>query len=437
MTLAERIQAAQAALLLKKDSLVALTNKMLETPDDDSVITQVDAVAAEIEVETKSLESLQRAEQALASRSAPAVVQSKNLGSHDDAKNFIYREAAVKLLAVTTNKSIEQVIGERYSKDETFKDFLTAKAVQNPAMTNVPGYVQELINPIAIQGFLADLRPASVIARLPFYNVSFGANNWAGAKFLWRDMSKRAAAAYRAEGAPARVRGVLFTSKTLPPYLMSVITTATKEALRYSNPDLEAILRNAMIQDTGESLDVSVLSDAAAVPGVSPAGLLAGATPVTSTGQDLDQIQADVRAMKVTFINANMGTGLHWIMSDATVLYLQTVTNALGAYVYKDELAAGRWEGLPYVSSTNVSSDQIVLVATPEVAFALSAPEVSMSMEATLHEEDTTPLQVGDSNTPVRSLFQTNSWAIKTDFIQSHMVMRAPGVAVLDISAWT
>jgi hypothetical protein len=141
--------------------------------------------------------------------------------------------------------------------------------------------------------------------------------------------------------------------------------------------------------------------------------------------------------MKVTFINANMGTGLHWIMSDATVLYLQTVTNALGAYVYKDELAAGRWEGLPYVSSTNVSSDQIVLVAPPEVAFALSAPEVSMSMEATLHEEDTTPLQVGDSNTPVRSLFQTNSWAIKTDFIQSHMVMRAPGVAVLDISAWT
>jgi HK97 family phage major capsid protein len=436
MTLAERIQAAQAALLLKKDSLVALTNKMLETPDDDSVITQVDVVSAEIEVETKSLESLQRAEAALASRAAPAVVQSKNLGSHDDAKNFIYREAAVKLLAVTTNKSIEQVIGERYAKDEVFKDFLVAKATQSPANTGVAGYVQELINPVAIQGFLSDLRPASVVARLPFYSVSFGANNWAGAKFLWRDMSKKAAAAYRAEGAPARVRGALFTSKTLPPYLMSVITTATKEALRYSNPDLEAILRNAMIQDTGESLDVSVLSAAAASAGVSPAGLLNGITPTVSSGQDLDQIQNDVRLMKTTFINANMGTGLYWVMSDATVLYLQTVTNALGAYVYKDELASGRWEGLPYVSSTTASSDSIILIATPEIAFALSAPEVSMSMEATLHEEDTTPAEVGGSTTPVRSLFQTNSWAIKTDFIQSHMRLRAPAVAVLDITAW-
>jgi HK97 family phage major capsid protein len=436
MTLAERIQAAQAALLAKKDSLVALTNKMLETPDDDSVITQVDAVSAEIELDTKSLESLQRAEAALASRSAPAIVTAKHLGSHEDAKNYIYREAAVKLLAVQTNKSIEQVMSERYSKDETFKDFLVAKSVQNPAQTNVPGYVQELINPIAMQGFLADLRPASVVARLPFFSVTFGSNNWAGAKFLYRDRSRKAAAAYRAEGAPSVVRGALFTSRVLPPYLLSVITTATKEALRYSNPDLEAILRSAMISDTGESLDVSVLSNAPAVAGVSPAGLLNGIVPMVSSGQDLDQISNDVRLMKTTFINANVGTGLHWIISDATVLFLQTVTNALGAYVYKDELATGRWEGLPYVSSTNVDSDQIILVATQEIAFAMSSPEVSMSMEATLHEESETPAQVGGSTAPVRSLFQTNSWAIKTDSIQSHMRLRDPSVAVLDISAW-
>jgi len=411
---------------------------MMENPDDDAAIASVDAAAADIEVQTKAVEAAIRAEASLASRAqSAAIVESKHLGSNDDAKNFVYREAAVKLLSAVHNKSIDQVVAENCSKDAVFKDFIVSKATQNPANTGVAGYVQELINPVAYGAYLNDLRPMSIVARLPFYQVSFGQNNWAGARFLWRDMSKKASAAYRAEGAPSVVKGALFTSKTLPPYLMSVITHATREALQYSVPNLEAILRSAMLQDTAEALDVSVISTAAASAGVSPAGLLNGIAPITSSGQNLDQIQADVRAMKATFISANVSAGLTWVLDELTVLYLQGVTNALGAYVYREELNAGRWEGLPYVASTNADEGKIILMACGEIAFALSAPEVTTSMEATLHESDSAPAEVGGSTTPVRSLFQTNSWAIRQNLVQSHMIMRAPAVSVLDISAWT
>jgi HK97 family phage major capsid protein len=435
MKIADQIANVEANLVSKKDQLVGVLKSLEQTPDDDGLLIQSDSLSGEVESITKRLASLKSAEQALAAK-APAIVQSKHLGSHDDAKSFFYREAAVRLAASVQNKSVEQVVSERYSKDDTFKDYLVSKATQNPAQTNVPGYVQELVQPVALQGFMDDLRPASVIARLPFFQVSFGANNWAGAKFIWRDRSKKAAAAYRAEGAPAVVRGLQFTSKTLPPYLMSVITHATKEAVRYSTGDLEGILRNAMIEDTAEYLDTSVLSDMAAVSGVSPAGLLVGVTPTVSAGQDYDQVQADVRAMLAPFIAANATRRLYWVMNSSTVLQLQGVLNALGDPAYAAELATGRFAGLPFVASTTVDKDVIILIETAEVAFALSAPEISTSMEATLHEEDTAPAQVGGSTTPVRSLFQTNSWAIKTDWVESHLVMRTPAVGILDISAW-
>lgn len=435
MKIADQIATVEANLVSKKDQLVGVLKSLEQSPDDDGLLIQSDSLSGEVESITKRLASLKSAEQALAAK-APAIVQSKHLGSHDDAKSFFYREAAVRLAASVQNKSVEQVVSERYSKDDTFKDYLVSKATQNPAQTNVPGYVQELVQPVALQGFMDDLRPASVIARLPFFQVSFGANNWAGAKFIWRDRSKKAAAAYRAEGAPAVVRGLQFTSKTLPPYLMSVITHATKEAVRYSTGDLEGILRNAMIEDTAEYLDTSVLSDMAAVSGVSPAGLLVGVTPKVSAGQDYDQVQADVRAMLAPFIAANATRRLYWVMNSSTVLQLQGVLNALGDPAYAAELATGRFAGLPFVASTTVDKDVIILIETAEVAFALSAPEISTSMEATLHEEDTAPAQVGGSTTPVRSLFQTNSWAIKTDWVESHLVMRTPAVGILDISAW-
>lgn len=437
MKISDRITATENELVGKKDQLVSVLKSLEATPDDDSLLVQSDALSGDVEAITKRLASLKAAEQALAPK-APAVVQSKHIGDNDDAKSFVYREAAVKIVAAVNNKSIEQVVAEsQFGKNDAFRDYISAKATQNPAQTNVAGYVQELINPVAIEGFLADLRPASVVARLPFYNVSFGANNWAGAKFIWRDRSKKAAAAYRQEGAPAVVRGLQFTSKTLPPYLMSVITHATKEALRYATGDLEAILRNAMIEDTAEQLDVSVLSNAAAVAGTSPAGLLNGVTPIVSTGQDYDKVQADVRAMLAPFIAANATRRLYWVMNSSTVLQLQGVLNALGDPAYAAELAQGRFAGIPFVASTSVDKDVIILMETAEIAFALSAPEISTSMEATLHEEDTAPAQVGGSTTPVRSLFQTNSWAIKTDFVQSHLVMRTPAVGVLNIAAWT
>ncbi|MNW13816.1 hypothetical protein D3C71_2118640 [compost metagenome] len=83
------------------------------------------------------------------------------------------------------------------------------------------------------------------------------------------------------------------------------------------------------------------------------------------------------------------------------------------------------------------------LVDAASVARSLPAPEFSVSTEATIHEEDTTPLPIVDNAGtpvvahPVRSLFQTYSAALRAVYNElSWAVLRPNPVVVITGVAW-
>ena len=109
-TLSDRIQTAEKALVLKKDQLDNLIKQLDTTPNDDSLLTQVDATSAEVEVAQKSIDSLKRAELAMAHKAAavnaPAVVHSSK--AKVDPADVYTRVATIKTMAFMNRMSEEE-----------------------------------------------------------------------------------------------------------------------------------------------------------------------------------------------------------------------------------------------------------------------------------------------------------------------------------------
>ena len=144
MTLAEQIKAAQDKLLASKDALVAVTKSMEENPEDESLVTQLEELSGRVEAETKSVDSLLRAEAALAAKAvqaSPAVVQAKHMGQKGSADLF-FKAAAAVAEAHVKRVPVAQILADRYKSDESTD--MIVKAATGAAMTNVDGWAAEL-----------------------------------------------------------------------------------------------------------------------------------------------------------------------------------------------------------------------------------------------------------------------------------------------------
>jgi hypothetical protein len=129
-------------------------------------------------------------------------------------------------------------------------------------------------------------------------------------------------------------------------------------------------------------------------------------------------------------------------MNPARAWGLQLATNAVGAVAFP-EMSSGSLIGVPVVTSTNVPADVVYLVDAAEVYFAGSAPRFVGTDVATLHMEDTNPLAIvgGVEPTPtvanpVRSLYQTNTAAIRAMWELDWTVNRTGAVQTITAVAW-
>ena len=94
--------------------------------------------------------------------------------------------------------------------------------------------------------------------------------------------------------------------------------------------------------------------------------------------------------------------------------------------------------GYPLIASTTVTLGMVILVDAADFFSASGdTPNFSVSDQATLHMEDTSPAQIGVVGSPnviaapTRSLFQTNSLAIRM-IMDLNWTLRRTGVV-----AWT
>jgi HK97 family phage major capsid protein len=444
MALPENITAKQAELVAARDTLVELTAKMAEGEDDGVAVEEATRVVKKLSDE---LDTLKNAEAAIAkslartSVSSPAVVT-----SHPKMKgaNGFVKAAICAFESKAKGVSIDDVINTRYGNDEAAGMFIrhVTKAAQNPAMTNVPAYLGDLTEQ-NILDFQNKLYAEVVVPRLALNRFTFDGYQSLKVPMRSQAATPNAAAAFRAEGAPIRVGAISLSSLTLTPKSAGVILTVTEEMLERSTVAIEPLFERAIIDDTAAFVDGLFFSNTAG-SATAPAGILNGiaaGNTAASAGNTAANIVADLRGRMQAMAAANLGKRPTWIMNPARAWGLQLALTAAGTPLFP-EMANGTLLGIPVVTSTAITASDVFLIDAAEVYFAMQGPRFRGSFEATLHEEDTTPLQIGTAGTPatvaapVRSLYQTATVALRAMYEMDWQIARAGSVQHLSAVAW-
>lgn len=238
------------------------------------------------------------------------------------------------------------------------------------------------------------------------------------------------------EGQPIPNTAADFSDVNLLPLKAAALAVATKELLRDSSPAAEQLVRDALVEAASQRIDTTFMGGAAAVAGVSPAGLLNGLTAGTSAGTDTAGVLADIQALRATFITAKNSGGLYWAMNPNLASSLSLIRNALGQKEFTEiNQDGGVLEGNPVVVGHNINPAHLVLVKPSDIyRIEAGSLEVTMSEHATIEMDDA---PTGETDTPTAasvnqvSMFQTDSIAMKVIMPINFQKRRASAVAYI------
>jgi HK97 family phage major capsid protein len=391
MSLAERIQSAEAELLKMKDSLVESTKALEAAPDEESLLVQVEELSAKVEKQDATVAALKKAERALAERAvekdSPAIITNIKKDAKGDG-SLLWKMAAAQIVAFTKRVDVQDVVAEKYQGDQQLDAVI--KSVVNPAMTTTAGWAAELMR-TDVQGFLNTLRTVSVAAELASKSqvLSFGGYDSITVPMRNALGATLTEPAWVGEAGAIPLTQFSFGSMKLNRYKLAAITTMSREVADRSMPSLEGLLRDALSEAYAQVLDAALLSNAAAVAGVRPDGLLQGVTGVAGTaGGGEAAVLADMKAAINAMTSARLGARPVLIVPTANRLSLSLMMNPLGQRAFADEIAAGRLLGIEVISSQHVPANTAILVDASTIAFALDAPSFDVSDVATVVESN-------------------------------------------------
>jgi HK97 family phage major capsid protein/HK97 family phage prohead protease len=432
MKTAERIEQIEREICAHRDSIhetATICDTESRDPTEEEALA-MKAAGEEIERKEITLGAYQAAMQTQAKAadrarnpSAPAILTART--RERSPGEFVFKTAVVRLNAFVNKTNPGEVAEALYANDS--EAVTVIKSAVAPAQTTVPGWAEELTR-YDIQGYMDILHPVSVWRQLAAEGQSLNFNGASLIKVPGRNITPQVAGSFVGEAGLIPVKKLGFVSASIYPYKMAVLSTFSNEIIQQSTPSVEAIVRQAMIDDTAQAIDLALLSLNAAVVGVRPPGIQVGMTTSASAGITLANVIADARLM-ITHVTTALCRKPVWIMHPARIQGLALLTNATGQFMFREELATGKWFGYPILSSTNVPPTVVFLVDAADFISAFDAPQFETSNQATIIEadDDGTPPYVGPpagiedigsaaASTPpatVRSLFQTDSVALR------------------------
>jgi len=224
------------------------------------------------------------------------------------------------------------------------------------------------------------------------------------------------------EGAAKPVGELAIGEVTLKWAKASGIIVVTDELMRMSNPSVEAIVRQDMLGGMAQFSDAQFIDPTiAAVADVSPASVLNGVTPVTSTGTDADALRLDIGTLLNKFFTANLTpTSGVFILSNRQALRISLMRNALGQKEFPEMSALGGiLEGFPAIASEAVPDGSdggiIAFVNAQDIFYSDDGPvTIDASREASL-QMNTTPDNPSSASTVLVSLWQRNMIALRAE----------------------
>lgn len=434
-TLSQRIEDAQTALVAKKDKLSELTGT------DDLDVTAISELTSQIDSEEKMLAALKAAEAKIGanarSETAPTVPAQarKPLGHQEkDGMDLLVKAVVVRGVAHFGGMSIEKALETRYPGHEAVG--VIAKADQTIGTTGTSGWASELVQ-TAYFGFLQALVGHSIFPDLLGRGLSLTFDRW-GTLSLPRRTAGTAGGGFVAEGLPIRVGKITTAAATLTPKKMGVIVAFSKELAKRSTPAIEGIVRQAIIEDTAATLD-PILLDATASSASRPAGLLNGVSAVGSGygGGDYQAVREDIRALLAPFHAANAADGIVVLMNPAQGLNMSLMEGPMGDPNWLQRIK----DRVTFIESTHVTANRLIAIRASDFAGAGGDPDFDVSEQATIHMEDTTPLEIvsGTGPTtadPVRSLWQTASVGVRMLMDVSWTMRQTGMVQWVDTTTW-
>jgi HK97 family phage major capsid protein/HK97 family phage prohead protease len=457
ITIAQRISDAQTKLVALRDDLTRHLDETGDEPDDTALAVR-ETLNGKIETAQRNLDSLEQAEKRLASTAVtvapveqdnsivvrnqrPFAVPAKKIEPAD----HVMRSIVAQVVGHATRVHPSQVLAERYGEDGKIDEAtrtvfeVVTRAATAPATTTTSGWASQLVE-TSVQGFTELLMPASVLPGLAARGLRLNFGRAGVLSIPTRTATPTIAGSFVAEGAPIPVRQGAFSSQTFTPKKLAVISTFTREIAEHSTPAIEGLIRNAMQEDTSVAVD-TVLLDATAASTTRPAGLRNGVSTLTATaGGGFAALVGDLKQFVAALITASNGNLRQpvWIMNDIQALSIATTQNAGGDFPFAMEINNRRFQGYPVILSSTVTAGMVLLVdAADFIIIEGGAPRFDVSDQATLHLEDTTPLAIGTAGAPatvaapVRSLFQTDSMALRM-IMDLNWGLRRAGVV-----AWT
>ena len=456
MLLGKRIEESEKFLVQLRDQLQDHLSHVDDQNPDDAGMAVTEDLTTKIANAERNLNNLRAAETRLAGhdggggtgdgrsldlRGSTAFTQdhriAERMGSSDygprpfglapkkiSAIDYLIRQGIVEAYRKVKGLSVDVARQQIYGNDECTRAYIdyAMKAASAQAMTTVTGWAAELVQQV-YGDFLQILVPTSVMPNLANLGLALTFGRAGRIVIPSRSATPSLAGSFVGEGQAIPVRQGAFTTQTLTPKKLGVITSWTREMDEHSIPAIEGVLRDSVAIDTGIAID-NVLMDTNPATMIRPAGLRNGVTGLTPTaGGGFNALVGDIKQLAGALLTATAGhirVGC-FLMNPQQVLsitLIQPPAAATPLFPFTDEVNAGRLRSFRLIASANVPLGTVIaLDAADFVTVGAEAPRFEVSDQATLHFEDTAPTDITGGTpspaVPVRSMFQTDSIALR------------------------
>jgi hypothetical protein len=331
--------------------------------------------------------------------------------------NLFKRMLAAKVIAAVRRCRPEDVAAELWPSDRLLQAAYALKATSAPAITTVTGWAKEL----AAQRVADAVSVLSAAASSVEVMRSGLLLTWDGygAIFVPSLATSANNASFVQEGSPIPVRQFATSAGSLLPYKVATIAALTREMIESSNA--EVLITEALVGSSALAIDAQFFSVNAA-SAAAPAGIRNGITALTpSANADPFGAFFEDMASLIGAVGAVGGRGPFYLVSNA------------GRWAsMKTRFVTETGDIIP-VMSPAVGND-LIAIAPQAIAAAVDADPDVETVDAGVLVMDTAPGVAGIAG-PERSLFQTDTLAIKIRWPVSWVVRSAAGVAWLT-PAW-
>jgi HK97 family phage major capsid protein/HK97 family phage prohead protease len=400
-----------------------------EKQEFDTLSTELKSIDAEL-VDLHALETREaKAAQPVAGRTEHEGLQARAGAritvSRELPKGFLFARYAMCMAASRGIPGEAMRLAKEHYKDDPGVLALVEKTAVAGGATSGSHYLDDMVPYNVMNDFIEYLRPGSIIGKFGGPNPGAPGRNYpslnrVGFNERVSGMSTGYTAGWKGEGLPALPSAAVTFNTSLTWNCMSALAILTKEAIRFSNPNAEAKVRDDLARAVNAKLDIDFVDPAKAASGTtSPASITNGIAAVAPTGTTAAFVVADFASLLKLFAQNNLDpSDIVLVMSAQMALQLSMMTTTLGAMFFPDiNMSGGYFRGFPVIVSEHLTSvgspstQSIVAVKASDVYLADDGVvTVEASDQASIEMVDTSSASaLSGTGASLVSLWQTGA----------------------------